>query len=255
MDYTSKEMMALAAARQIKNNDIVFCGTGISMVAAMAAKQINAPESIIFFETGAIDSRLKDLPLAVSDPRVMHGASVFCSLAESFGFMQNRVTGQNIIGIVGAAQIDPYGNLNSTVIGDYHAPDVRFPGSGGACDVASFVNNIIVFMKLEKRKFVKKLDYRTSPGWLNGYDSREKAGLPGSGPSKVITDMGILGFDPITRHMMLKEHYPGINPETIRDHISFKIEISKTSQTPCPTQVELEVLRERTDPERLILND
>ncbi len=254
MEYTYKEMMVLAAARQIQNRHIVFCGTGISMVAAMAAKHIHAPESTIFFETGAIDSCLKDLPLAVSDSRVMHRASVFCSLADSFGFMQNRKTGQNIIGIVGAAQIDPYGNLNSTMIGEYHTPDMRFPGSGGACDVASFVNNTIVFMKLEKRKFVKTLSYRTSPGWLTGHDSRKKAGLPGAGPSLVITDMGILGFDPVTRHMMLKEHYPGIRPETIQAHIDFDIDVSTAFETDRPTPEELQILRKKIDPEQLILN-
>ncbi|THB73461.1 MAG: ketoacid-CoA transferase [Desulfobacteraceae bacterium] len=254
MTYTLKEMMALAAARQIRNQDIVFCGTGISMVAAMAAKHIHAPDATIFFETGAIDSCLKDLPLAVSDPRVMHRASMFCSLADSFGFMQNRKTGQNIVGIVGAAQIDPYGNLNSTSIGDYHAPTARFPGSGGACDVACFVNNNIVFMKLEKRKFVPTLSYRTSPGWLDGYDSRKKAGLPGSGPSMVITDMGILGFDRVTRRMKLDYLYEGITADAVQERISFDIDLSSARPFKPPTPEELNVLRETIDPEKLILN-
>ncbi len=253
MNYSLTEMMALAAARQIKNKDIVFCGTGISMVAAMAAKHIHAPDSVIFFETGAVDSCLKDLPLAVSDPRVMHRASVFCSLAEAFGFMQNRKTGKNVVGVVGAAQIDIFGNLNSTAIGDYQSPEVRFPGSGGACDVASFVNRLIVFMKLEKRKFVETLSYRTSPGWISGHDSREKTGLPGSGPSLVITDKGILGFDPKTRQMMLKACYPGIDPADIQKNISFDIDISNAAFFPEPTGDELHVLRQTIDPEKLIV--
>lgn len=253
MTYTSKEMMAIAAARQIKNNDIVFCGTGISMVAAMAAKHIHAPLSTIFFETGAIDSCLTDLPLAVSDSRVMHRASVFCSLSDSFSFMQNRKTGRNIIGIVGAAQIDPYGNLNSTAIGEYHAPSARFPGSGGACDVASFVDNVIIFMKLEKRKFVRTLPYRTSPGWLTGYDSRRKAGLAGSGPAMVITDMGIFGFDAVTRHMKLTFLYPGITPEAIGEKMSFDVDTAGAKPFPAPGTEELQVLRHVIDPEHLIL--
>ena len=152
--YTKKEMMVISAARMITDSDIVFCGTGISMLAAVAAKHIYAPDATIFFETGAIDSELAHLPLAVSDSRVMTGAGAFCSLVEAFSFMQNKKTSARIVGIIGAAQIDAYGNLNSTMIGDYGDVKTRFPGSGGACDLASFVNTILAFMKLEKRKFV-----------------------------------------------------------------------------------------------------
>jgi glutaconate CoA-transferase subunit B len=252
--YSSKEIMVLAAARLIKNKDIVFCGTGISMLAAVAAKHIYAPECMIFFETGAIDSKLEKLPLAVSDSRVMYGAQAFCTLVESFSFMQNKKTGANIVGIIGAAQIDPFGNLNSTMIGDYDNTKARFPGSGGACDVASFVNTNIIFMKLEKRKFVKTLDYITSPGWLEGFDSREKQGLNDHGPYCVITDMGIMGFETDSKQMYLKEYYPGVNPETIQEHISFDIDISRAIQTMIPKACELKILRDKSDPERLILN-
>ncbi len=254
MEYSSKEIMVLAAARQIKNKDIVFCGTGISMLAAVAAKHIYAPECMIFFETGAIDSKLAKLPLAVSDSRVMYGAQAFCTLVESFSFMQNKKTGANIVGIIGAAQIDCFGNLNSTMIGDYGNTTARFPGSGGACDVASFVNTNIIFMKLEKRKFVKTLDYITSPGWLEGFDSRKKKGLNAHGPYCVITDMGIMGFETDSKQMYLKEYYPGVSPETIRENISFDIDISRAIQTICPKDHELKTLREESDPEQLILN-
>lgn len=254
MTYTSKEIMVLAAARQIKNHDIVFCGTGISMLAAVAAKHIYAPQCMIFFETGAIDSRLEKLPLAVSDSRVTYRAQAFCTLTEAFCFIQNKKTGSNIVGIIGAAQIDPYGNLNSTMIGDYGNVRVRFPGSGGACDVASFVNTNIVFMKLEKRKFVQTLSYITSPGWLDGFDSRKASGLSARGPVSVVTDMGIMGFEAKSKRMFLKEIYPGIHPETIQDLIGFDIDISKAYETPPPKARELKILREKTDPEKLILN-
>ncbi|MBU1341413.1 MAG: ketoacid-CoA transferase [Proteobacteria bacterium] len=254
MNYTSKEIMVLAAARQIKNHDIVFCGTGISMLAAVAAKHIYAPDCVIFFETGAIDSKLEKLPLAVSDSRVMYGAQAFCTLVESFSFMQNKKTGANIVGIIGAAQIDPFGNLNSTMIGDYGNTQTRFPGSGGACDVASFVNTNIIFMMLEKRKFVPTLPYVTSPGWIKGFDTRKKMGLNPQGPSAVITDMGIMGFESHSKRMFLKEYYPGIHPETIKEHISFDIDISTARETLCPKAEELKILREKTDPEKLILN-
>ena len=253
MDYTLNEMMVIAAAREIQNSDIVFCGTGISMLAAMAAKNINAPQSIIFFETGAIDSKLEDLPLAVGDSRIMYQASSNGGLLDSFAFMQNRFTGKHVVGILGAAQIDIYGNLNSTVIGDYNAPDVRFSGSGGACDVASFVSKTIIFMKLEKRKFKLKLDYLTSPGYLDGPDGRKKAGLPEGGPYRVITDMGVMGFDGDSKKMFLKGYYPEISPEKILENMEFYIDISRAEKMDAPTLDELTLLREKCDPQGLIL--
>lgn len=253
MDYTLKEMMTIIAAREIRNHDIVFCGTGISMLAAMAAKNINAPDSVIFFETGAIDAKLEDLPLAVGDPRIMYQASSNGGLLEAFGTMQNRFTGTRIVGILGAAQIDIYGNLNSTVIGEYDAPEIRFSGSGGACDVASFVSRSIIFMKQEKRKFKQELDYLTSPGFLDGPDGRERAGLPEGGPSRVITDMGVMGFDADTKEMYLMGTYPGITPETILENMEFEIDTSRCKEVEPPTPDELALLREKCDPQGLIL--
>ncbi|WP_300457098.1 CoA-transferase [Desulfobacula sp.] len=253
MEYTLKEMMTLVAAREIRNNDIVFCGTGISMLAAMAAKNINAPQSVIFFETGAIDSKLEDLPLAVADSRIMYQSSSNAGLLEAFATMQNQITGAHIVGILGAAQIDIYGNLNSTVIGDYDEPDVRFSGSGGACDVASFVSRTIIFMTQEKRKFKTRLDYLTSPGYLDGPGARKKAGLPGGGPDKVVTNMGVMAFDDVTCQMYLKGYYPGITPENILENMEFHIDISRASEVLPPTPEELTLLRETCDPQRLIL--
>ena len=226
-DYTLREMMAIAAAREIKDGDIVFCGTGISMLAAMAAKYISAPNSTIFFETGAIDSKLEEVPLAVGDPRVMYYTAVNGSLADSFATMQNKFTGRRVVGIMGAAQIDPYGNLNSTVIGNYAKPKVRFSGSGGACDVASFVSRTIIFMQHEKRKFVKKLDYLTSPGWMDGPDGRKQEGLPQGGPESVITNLGIMRFDKDSRRMFLDSYYPGVSPQLILEHMGFAVDTEK----------------------------
>jgi len=253
MDYTPKEMMTIAAAREIRNGDIVFCGTGISMLASMAAKNINAPQSVIFFETGAIDSKLEDLPLAVADPRIMHQSSSNAGLLEAFGTMQNQITGRYVVGILGAAQIDIFGNLNSTVIGEYEGPDVRFSGSGGACDVASFVSRSIIFMTQEKRKFKKKLDYLTTPGYLDGPGARKKADLPGGGPDKVITNMGMMGFDDQTRQMYLKGYYPGITPDEILQNMEFEIDITRAQEILPPSANELSLLREKCDPHRLIL--
>ena len=252
-DYTAREMMAIAAAREIEDGEILFCGTGISMIAAMAAKHISAPNSVIFFETGAIDSLLEECPMAVSDPRVMFWTSVNSGLADSFAFMQNRFTGRQVVGILGAAQIDKFGNINSTAIGDYFRPTVRFSGSGGACDAASFVSRTIIFMQHEKRKFVNELDYLTSPGWLDGPEGRKRAGLTGGGPSAVVTNMGIMRFDEKTKEMYLGGHYRGIAPRDILDNMQFAVDTTRAREITPPSDQELKILREQCDPQQLIL--
>jgi glutaconate CoA-transferase subunit B len=252
-NYTQREMMAIAAAREIEDGDIVFCGTGISMLAAMAAKHICAPHSTIFFETGAIDSQLEEVPLAVADPRVMFAAAVNGSLADAFAYMQNRHTGSRVVGIVGAAQIDPYGNLNSTVIGDYRKPKVRFAGSGGACDVGAFVHRTIVFMQHEKRKFVPQLDYLTSPGWLDGPGGRTKAGLARGGPAAVVTNMAVMRFDGKSRKMYLAGCYPGVSAGQVQERTGFAVDLSRARPVAAPSEAELAALRNCCDPQRLIL--
>jgi len=252
-DYTRRELMAIMAAREIRDGDIVFAGTGISMLAATAAKNINAPNSVIFFETGAIDSMVEELPLAVADPRVMYGAATNAGLLEAFATMQNRITGDRVIAILGAAQIDRYGNLNTTAIGDYSNPDIRFSGSGGGCDVASFVPRCIAFMQHEKRKFVKQLDYLTSPGQLDGGQSRQAAGLRPGGVDVVITNMAVMRMDSDTGEMYLDQHYPGTTPQSILDHMQFTVDISRARPVEPPTETELTTLREKCDPQRLIL--
>ena len=253
-DYSLREMMAIMAAREIKNGDIVFAGTGISMLAATAAKNINAPDSVLFFETGAMDSLVEELPLAVADSRVMYGAASNSGLLEAFATMQNRITGDKVIAILGAAQIDRYGNLNTTAIGDYHRPVTRFSGSGGGCDVASFVPRCIAFMQHEKRKFVKKLDYLTSPGQLTGRGARVAAGLRPGGVNVVITNMAVMRMDPDSGEMFLDQYYPGVNPEKVLDNMQFAVDVSRATPAEPPTGAELKILREKCDPQRLILD-
>jgi len=250
---TSQEIMTLMAAREIRNGDIVFCGTGISMLAAMAAKNISAPDSVIFFESGAVDSLLEELPWAVSDSRVMYGSACTGGLLDAFATMQNRITGDRVIAILGAAQIDKYGNLNTTVIGDYSKPETRFAGSGGGCDVASFVPRCIVFMHHEKRKFVKKLDYLTSPGYLEGPGARERAGLPAGGITCVVTNMAVMRFDDSSKEMYLDRFYPGITPRQILDNMDFEVDISRSRPADRPTEEELRILRGKCDPRRMQL--
>jgi glutaconate CoA-transferase subunit B len=253
-NYSPREMMTIMAAREIKNDDIVFCGTGISMLAATAAKNINAPNSVIFFETGAVDSLLKELPMSVGDPRIMYWSASNASLLEAFATMQNRHTGDKVIAVVGAAQIDIYGNLNTTCIGDYVKPDIRFSGSGGGCDVACFVPRCIAFMQHEKRKFVRKLDYLTSPGQLVGKGSREKAGLRSGGITVVITNLSVMRFDDETGQMYLDQYYPGVTPDKILENMAFTVDVSRATEAIAPSEDELRILREKCDPQRLILN-
>ncbi len=252
-DFTLQEMMVVAAAREIRDGDIVFCGTGISMLAAMAAKRISAPGSIMVFETGAVDSRLDELPLSVSDPRVMRGTALNAGLAEAFALLQNPKTGPRVVGILGAAQIDRFGNLNSTMLGDLAGPRKRFPGSGGACDVASLAGRTIVFMKHEKKRFVPRLDYLTSPGWLNGRGGREGAGLRPGGPSAVVTTMAVMRFHERTREMFLDGLYPGVTAGMVQEAMGFDIDCSRAGEVEPPSELELRVLREQCDPQGLIL--
>lgn len=251
--YTARELMAIVAAREIRDGEIVFCGTGISLLAAMAAKRIHAPKAIIFFETGAIDPDLREIPLTVADSRVMYRAALNAGLAEAFATMQNRFLGPRVVGILGAAQVDRYGNLNSTCVGDYARPTVRFPGSGGACDVGSFVGRTIVFIQHERRRFVERLDYMTTPGYLDGPGGRKRAGYGHGGPTCVTSDKALLRFDEVSKEMYLDRYYPGTTPEEIQAHTGFPLELSRAASLDPPTAEELRILRLEVDPERLIL--
>ena len=223
------------------------------MLAAVTAKMTHTPDCVIFFETGAMDSMLLEIPLTVADPRVMYNSSYIGGLADAFSYMQNRTTGKNVLGILSGAQIDIYGNLNSTKIGDYGTSSIRLPGSGGASDVATFVGRTIIFMKHEARRFVEKLDYLTSPGWLKGGVSRMKEGLPRGGPEYVITTLGVLSFKDKTKRMYLESYYEFTSPDEIQDNTGFSVDVSHAKPENPPTANELETLRERVDPLHLIL--
>jgi glutaconate CoA-transferase, subunit B len=251
LPYTNLEMMAISAGRMISDGDVVFAGTGVSMLAATVAKRIHAPKSVVFFETGGIDPSLDELPLAVADPRVMAGTALNTGLIEAFSILGHRRL--RTIAFLGAAQIDRYGNLNSTVLGDYEHPKTRFPGSGGACDAASLAWGVIIFMQHEKRRFVEKLDYLTSPGWLCGGNTRDKAGFTRGGPMAVVTNLGIMRFDGNSKAMYLSETYAGIRPNHVAENTGFDLDVSLSVEASPPTDEELRILRTEVDPQRLIL--
>jgi glutaconate CoA-transferase subunit B len=247
-------MMAIACSRRISNTDIVFCGTGLPLLAVMTAKKTTAPNCVVFFETGSLDPSLEELPLSVADSRVMSRSSHNGGLADAFSFMQNPFSGPKVLGIISGAQIDPYGNLNSTGIGDYFDPTTRLPGSGGACDVASLVGRTFIFMKHEARRFVEHLDYITSPGWISGGNSRIETGLIRGGPEAVITSLGVLRFNSETKHMYLESYYENTKSSIIKNNTGFELDITGAKTEPPPTSEELHVLRTKVDPLRLILD-
>ena len=251
LNYSANEMMALSAGRLIKDGDIVFAGTGVSILAATAAKRIYAPKAVVFFETGGIDPVLEEIPMAVADSRVMHGTCLNSGLIEAFSIVAHRKL--HTVAFLGAAQIDRYGNLNTTSLGDYHRPKTRFSGSGGACDVASFASGVITFMQHEKRRFVEQLDYLTSVGWYQGGDSRKKLGLRRGGAVAVVTNLGVMKFHENTREMFLAQYYPGIPVDKIVENTGFPVDVSGAAEAAAPTAEELRILREEVDPQKLIL--
>jgi glutaconate CoA-transferase subunit B len=249
--YTSNEMMALTAGRLVQDGDVLFAGTGLSMLAATVAKRIHAPQSVVFFETGGIDPSLAELPLSVADPRVMVGTCINSGLLDAFSLLGHRRL--RTIAFLGAAQIDPFGNINSTCLGDYHRPKVRFPGSGGGCDAASQAFGVIIFMQQEKKRFVEKVDYLTSVGWLRGGNSRREAGYKRGGPMAVVTNLGVMKFDEQSRRMYLAACYPGVTPAQVAENTGFALDLTRAEESLPPSEEELTILRRDVDPQRLIL--
>jgi len=250
-EYTSLEMMAVCGARNIKNGEVVFVGTGLPMLAAMLAKRTHAPKAKIVYEAGFIDSNAIDLALSIADSRLAYNAAAAIGLIETLGLLLQG--GRVDVGFVGAAQIDEYGNINTTYIGDFENPIVRLPGSGGGNDIISSAKRIVVIMTHQKRKFVKKLDYMTSPGHLDGPGARKREGLLGGGPELVITNFCLMGFDEETKRIKLLSVHPGVTVEQVVENVGFDLIVPEhVPETEPPTYKELRILRE-IDPQRLYL--
>jgi glutaconate CoA-transferase subunit B len=251
-EYTLTELMAVAAAREIQDGEVVFAGTGLPMLGAMLAQRTHAPDCCIIFEAGTVASQLAHLPMSVGDPRVMRGAAVAAGLSEVFTFILQA--GRVDVGFLSGAQIDRFGNINSTAIGqDPLHPQVRFAGSGGSCDIACLACRTVIIAKHEKRRFPEKVDYITSPGWLTGGNSRCNAGLIRGGPSVVVTTMGVMRFWPDTRVMHLESYHPGLSAQAVADETGFPLDIEGAIETSIPLLEELSILREMVDPERIFL--
>jgi len=241
-EFTTLELMAVCGARMIKNGEVVFVGTGLPMIAAMLAKRTHAPKAKIVYEAGFIDSNAIDLALSIADSRLGYRASAAIGLIETLGLLLQG--GRVDVGFVGAAQLDEYGNINTTYIGNFEKPSVRLPGSGGGNDIISSAKRIVVIMTHEKRKMVKKLDYVTSPGYLDGPGAREKAGLLGGGPSLVVTNLCQMDFDPKKKRVRLATIHPGVSLQQVLENTGFDLIIPESvPTTELPTYEELSILR------------
>jgi glutaconate CoA-transferase subunit B len=245
--YSTVELMICTASRLLENNKSVLVGTGLPILAAMLAQKTHSPNLLIAFEAGGIGAEISGLPISVGDSRtfrraVMAGSMDYVmSLAQS-GYMDYC--------FLGAAQIDCFGNINTTVIGPHDRPITRLPGSGGANDAGSLCWRTIILMRQDKRKFVKKIDFLTTPGFLRGVEGRARIGLPlDTGPYRVVTQLGIMGFEQDSGRMILLSVHPGITVNHILSNTDFDLIIPKrVSVTLAPTTNELDILRNTIDP-------
>ena len=243
-ECTRNETMIVAAARQIREGEVTIVGTGLPMAATALAMHTHAPNLNYIVETGIGDLMPVHASLSVADTRLLGAAkpSFVRNILEALGFLVQR--GLADLGFLGGAQIDMYGNLNATCVGDYAKPKKRFPGSGGANPIASCAKRVLIIIRHEKRRFLERVEYITSPGHLQGGDSRRAAGLRGGGPDRVITDMGIMDFEPESKRMRVISLHPGITREKIQEATGFPLLFAaEVAETPPPSPEELNILR------------
>jgi glutaconate CoA-transferase subunit B len=250
--YNSMELMICAAARLIEKGATVAVGTGAPCAAAMLAQKTHAPDLVVAFEAGGLAPLLPCMPISVGDSRSFYRALMATSMGEIMEICQRGLMDYTFLG---GAQIDAYGNLNSTVIGDFHHPRVRLPGSGGACDLASFCWRTLILTPHDRRRFVAQLDFLTTPGYLTGPGAREAAGLPaGCGPYRVITDLAVMSFHEKTNRMQVESIHPGVSLEQVLANTGFEMQAASGMRRTDPPQAEeLRILREEIDPLRYII--
>lgn len=252
-DYNAMELMICVASRELEDGATCGVGTGAPCAAAMLGQKVGSPNLVIMFEAGGIAPLLQEMPISVGDSRTTYKAICSGSMCE---IMETASRGMLDYTFLGGAQIDMYGNLNSTRIGDDHQkPKVRFPGSGGANDFASFAWKTMVMTPQDSKRFVEKCTYVTSPGWLEGGDSRVKSGLPlNTGPYKIITNMAVMDFEPESKRMRIISINPGYSVKTVEENCGFELlKNAQIEETKAPTNEELRILREEVDPYRYVI--
>lgn len=242
-DYTSEEMMTIAAARQLKDGMVCFVGIGLPSAAANLARLTHAPDVVLIYESGTIGTKPDILPLSIGDGELAETAETVVSLPEMFRYWLQG--GRIDVGFLGAAQLDRHGNINTTVIGPYDRPKVRLPGAGGAPEIATLSGEVFIMLRQNPRAFVEKLDFITSVGFLHGGKSRDALRIPGKGPTRVITDLGVLEPHPETRELTLSTLHPFATVEQARRETGWPLQVSeRLLETAPPTQEELAVLRD-----------
>jgi len=256
MDYARQELMAIATGREIRDGEMAIFGVGLSMLAGYFAKKNHAPNLMSFTEGGIFGSTpVGGLPWGIECNRISANATSFTNAIDALGFLV--ASGRCDVGIIGAAQVDKYGNVNTTGIWDvppwkagrYTLPRIRLNGSGGANDIAVGCKRYFIMASHEKRRFVEKVDYISSPGYLGGGDSREECNFPGGGPSAIISTLGILRPDPVTKEFCLDAYFPFSSVEEIKDHTGWDLKVSPdVKMVPEPTEEELKNLREVDEP-------
>ena len=250
--FTLTELLACVASRLLEDNRSVFVGTGLPMIAALLAQRTHSARLLIIVGAGVGGPRSPSLPVSVGDARTFHQAVLASSMHD---VMSACCAGYIDYGFLGGAAVDGYGNLNTTIFGDWQRPKVRLPGSGGANDIGSFCWRTIYLMRNQStRTFMQKLPFVTTPGYLDGPGARERAGLVGGGPWRVISHLGLMGFDEESCRMRLISYHPGVTPEVIQQFTGFELLVpDDVIETPRPTAEELRILREEVDPCQLFV--
>ncbi len=251
-DYTASELMTVNAARLLRDGDVVFVGVGLPNLACNLARRTHAPELLMIYEAGVVGARPARLPLSIGDPTLVSGSSLVCSMYDIFTLYLQR--GNVDVGFLGGAQIDRYGNINATVIGDYEHPKVRLPGSGGSMEIAAWANRCYIITPHQKRRFPEKVDFATSAGFLGGLAQRERAGVRGGGPEAVVTNLGILAPNE-DGEMILSALHPGVTVEQVQANTGWPLAAAEDLKvTQAPTAEELRILREELDPDHIYLS-
>jgi glutaconate CoA-transferase subunit B len=250
-EYTSSELLTINAARLLRDGDVVFVGVGLPNLACNLARNTHAPNLVMIYEAGVIGAQPARLPLSIGDPTLVSGATSVCSMYDIFAFYLQR--GLVDVGFLGGAQIDRFGNINATVVGDYASPKVRLPGSGGSMEIAAWANRCYIITPHQIRRFPEKVHFRTSAGFLDGKAQRDAAGLRGAGPQAVVTDLGIMEPDQ-NGELVLTALHPGKTVEQVKENTGWDLKVApQLAVTEAPSDEALRILRTELDPDRIYL--
>ena len=252
MSHSPAEMMATAAARELRDGEVVFVGIGLPNLACNLARATHAPRLVLIYESGAVGAEPERLPVSIGDPSLVTGSLMVCGMADVFQFLLQN--GRIEVGFLGGAQIDRYGNINTTVVGGYDHPAVRLPGSGGAAEIAIHARRTVLVSRLSRRAFPEAVDFITSPGHRMRGRTRSELGMPGAGPVRVITDKGILEADGESGELVLNALYPGIVADEVSAGVGWPLRRRDVLvDVPPPSREELRLLRDVLDPNGLYL--